>query len=334
MRGLRSIWSRLVPRNQDEQAPSETSDAPMTSADLPLILYLDQQRAFDLLATLEGGFSSLRTIETQTSTISSTGKAVDGRIGLNVSPFVEARFGQLRANSSQSARAGLMREEMAHTPASLFARCRSLIASKRLLNSLVGANRFDPDAVRIGEFIEFEATLRRPPFIARLAALSDILPLATAFEEPSTPQPTSQRRSKKRNAAVQPSAQSDALRAQIDLMRTSLESPGSQDLLADVGASAVVLTVVPQCFIDPSMNDVLHGTFRVFGKVTRVVQEGEHISLIRKTSFSHLPAENVETLISGLDDAMAAMEGDTGATGSVIIIEGPTLQVLPIAIFA
>ena len=334
MRGFSSWLARLQARDRGKPALAEVAEVPMTAADLPVVLYLDQQRAFDLLATLEGGFSSLRTIETQTSAISSSETGMAGTAGLNVSPFVEAKFGRLRANSEQSAKAGLVREEMAHTPASLFARCRSLIAAKGLLNDLVGAPELDPNAVRIGEFVEFEAALRRPPFTARLAALSDILPLATAFDEPAVAQQTSSRRPKKRSSGAQPHNENAQMRSQIDLMRTSLESPGSQDLLADLSASAVVLTVVPQCFIDPSMNDVLHGTFRVFGKVTRVVPEGKHISLLRKTSFSQMPPGNVEELIRALDEAMASMEGGAVATGSSILVDGPTLQVLPIAIFA
>ena len=92
-----------------------------------------------------------------------------------------------------------------------------------------------------------------------------------------------------------------------------------------------VLTAEDDCFIDPTMNGVLDGTFRVFGKVTRVVKDGtESVNLLRGTPFGKFP-QMVENLGSAIEEfPKAGFEGGIPQTNIV----GPTLQVIPIAIFA
>ena len=80
------------------------------------------------------------------------------------------------------------------------------------------------------------------------------------------------------------------------------------------------------------MNDVIDGTFRVFGKVTRVVPAGaeEGISLLRKSAIGNL---------GGVTDQLASVFDslpEAGFTGQRVETEipAPTLQMIPIAIFA
>ena len=72
---------------------------------------------------------------------------------------------------------------------------------------------------------------------------------------------------------------------QIELIRSAVTAEGSQDFIAEMDCLRVVLTTEQDYFIDPSMNDIIDGTFRVFGKTTRVVSDNaEKISLLRKTA--------------------------------------------------
>ena len=50
-------------------------------------------------------------------------------------------------------------------------------------------------------------------------------------------------------------------------VRMAISGAGSQDLVAKVGGMNFILTVENGYFNDPTMSDVLDGTFRVFGKV-------------------------------------------------------------------
>ena len=84
--------------------------------------------------------------------------------------------------------------------------------------------------------------------------------------------------------------QADPVSAQIDSMRKAITGAGSLDLVAKVGGMNFVLTAEDGYFIDPTMNGVLDGAFRVFGKVTRVVtNEMESVNLLRRSPFGKFP---------------------------------------------
>ena len=51
-------------------------------------------------------------------------------------------------------------------------------------------------------------------------------------------------------------------------MLNAVTAAGSEDLVAECGVHRFVLTAEKPYFVDSTMNDVIDGTFRVFGKVT------------------------------------------------------------------
>jgi len=93
-----------------------------------------------------------------------------------------------------------------------------------------------------------------------------------------------------------------------------------------------VITLEKQYLNDPSMSDLVDGTFRVIGKVTRVISDDEGaISLNRKSAMSRLPGPMMVQLMEVFEGpdlkgfSLPQMEWE---------IPGPVMQVLPIAIFA
>ena len=90
------------------------------------------------------------------------------------------------------------------------------------------------------------------------------------------------------------------------------------------------MTTEPEYFIDPSMNDTIDGTFRVFGKTTRIIRDDtEGISLLRKTALGKFGA-----VVGELGSAMASMQSSGFAGPVETEIRGPAMQVIPIAIFS
>jgi hypothetical protein len=80
------------------------------------------------------------------------------------------------------------------------------------------------------------------------------------------------------------------------------------------------------------MSDLVDGTFRVVGKVTRVIDEhDEAISLNRKSAMGKLPPTSMAQM-------KTAFEGPDLAGFALPVLEweipGPAIQVLPIAISA
>lgn len=93
-----------------------------------------------------------------------------------------------------------------------------------------------------------------------------------------------------------------------------------------------LITLETQYLNDQSMSDLVDGTFKVVGKVIRVIEEGKGaISLNRKTAIGRLP-------ISSLDGLKQIFKQGQLQNYNLPEFEweipGPVIQVLPIAIFA
>ncbi len=179
-----------------------------------------------------------------------------------------------------------------------------------------------------GEFVEFTASLRRNPLIEALEAVSEILDVVLLFQDSPKPH-----HNKKGGTQSQPDLKK--LQGQMQALAASLKAGGTQDLVAELVQTGgrAVLTVEQQALSDPSLSDLVDGTFRVMGQVIRAIPDSSaSVSLLRKTAMSRVPPQMLQTLISvfgGLQQehgfAMPTME---------VEIRGPVFHVLPVAIFA
>ncbi len=310
---------------------SDQNRSDLDATDLPITLYLNQRLTFDLLAVLQGGFSSFSTVQTTSSgetTTNVNGKAQLGAsnvfalLGVNLSAQGSRQAGEKKSESTT--------EEIVHTPTSLFARLRKDLQERKLVRCLSPSLTLED--VRPGDFVEFEATLRRSPLIDILYTFSELMPLMNLANSGSSEITSQGRRDRNTKSRKVPNKQNEnsALKEQIDLIKSAVTAGGSQDFIAEMDYLRVVLTTEQDYFIDPSMNDIIDGTFRVFGKATRVISDDtESISLLRKTALGKFG-----TIVEALGPAMASIQ-DIGFSGSVETkIPGPSMQVIPIAIFS
>lgn len=295
------------------------------SPDLIIPVYLNQRLVFDLVAMLQGGIATVtRVSEAQRDIDKTAGEAIGG-FGLSQA-FASLLKVNLSGKVAGETEASLERATAAdrvHTPASLFFTLRNLLLDR-------GALKGDPnDGQRQpGQFVEFTASLRRNPLIEALDSVIKILDLVAVFAEPPKP---------KYGAGKQQQAQPDLkrLRGQLESLSVSLKAGGTQDLVADLLPSGgrALLTVEEQYLNDPSMSDLVDGTFRVIGKVTRSVPRSDaSISLLRKTAMSRVPANMLQTLTAAF--AMLQQEHGFVMPTMEVEIKGPVVQVLPLAIFS
>ncbi len=117
---------------------------------------------------------------------------------------------------------------------------------------------------------------------------------------------------------------SDALKAgsTIDLSSASLEA----------GYTAVV-TVETGFLNDPLMSDLVDGQFKIIGKVIKSVNDSsDSINLLRKTALSKMPS----AIMLGALGHLSSLGSEQGfdIPELKLEIEGPAIQVLPIAIYA
>ena len=294
-------------------------ESQLVVTDLPIALYLNQQVTFDILAALEDGFSRFSTVQTTSSGEKSTEVSGEAQVGANLTLF-GMKFGGRGSRQTEQAQSESTMEEIIHTPASLFARLRRDLRSRGLVTDLL-----DPSGlggIRPSDFVEFEATLQRNQFLVQLSAFAELVPLMSAFEEPTVPKGSSQRKQGK-------STNSTVLK-QVNSLVKALTSGESRDLVSRIGDMNVVITTEQQYFNDPTMNDVIDGTFRVFGKASRVIPEpnDENINLLRKT-----PLGQFRTILPTIQEAMSQFANEVGYSGdSPTEIQGPAIQVIPIAI--
>ena len=302
----------------------------LVAADLPITLYLNQRLTFDLLAVLQGGFSRLATVQTTSTGGTSTKASGEAQLGAsNVFAFLGVKLRGQGSREAEERESENTTQDFVHTPASLFAQLRRELQDRELVRYVSSSS--DLTGIRPSEFVEFEATLRRSPLIEILDSIAKLMPLiklANAGTQVGSQE--GQRSSRKSGKGQSRQDEFSATVNQIDLLRNAATADGSQDLVAEFGSMRVVLTTDQDYFIDPSMNDTIDGTFRVFGKATRVItDDNERISLLRKTALGKFG-----TISEAIAPIMENME-DSGFGGPVETeIPGPTMQVIPIAIFS
>ena len=316
--------------------PTNEQDVPQVKAsDLPIALYLNQRVTFDLLAILEDGFAQMTTL--QASSSSSEGSAVEagGQLGIgNPFAFLGLSLGGKGKRDATTKSDEVISEQLFHTPTSLFARLREQLMEKGLVKVLE-ANLVAFEDVVPGQFVEFEAVLRRSPAVSVLETVIGLAPIMEAVDvspAPSSAGSTGQKRggSNQRGQAKQKVQPVEGMK-EVKLMLDAFTAAGSEDLVAECGVHRFVLTAEKPYFVDSTMNDVIDGTFRVFGKVTRVVPEeaGEGISLLRRSALG-----NFGDVVKELQPVFAGLR-EAGFTGEVETeIPAPTLQLIPIGIFA
>lgn len=302
----------------------------LNATDLPIVLYLNQRVTFDLLAMLQGGFSSLSTVHTTSSGESTTNTRKDAGIGVsNTFAFLGVNFGLQRSQQTGQQNSESRTEEIVHTPASLFSRLRNELHDHDLVSKV--SEPADLNNIKPGNFVEFEATIQKGSLTDVLESFIEMLPLTRLGDDKfllSSERKGS--RKQDRRTGKQLPDEFELLAKQIELFKSVIASEGAHDFIAEMDSLKVVLPMEPNYLVDPTMNDIVDGTFRVFGKTTRVLlDQNDKISLFRKSAISEF--EEIESVLKPMKDAILK-SGFTGSIDTEIV--GPTMQVIPISIFS
>ena len=309
---------------------SEQQQPDLAAADLPLTLYLNQRWTFDLLAALRGGFTNFTTVQSTSSEGNETQFSGGAQVGLsNAFGLFGFKLGGQGSRGDQQHLSETTTENIVHTPASLFAELRKELQQRGLVR--YPSVPSDLTNVTSGDFVEFEATLRRSPLEETLSTFSSLIGTMRALNLES-PEGQGQRGQSRRSGSNRGQRNRDEfteIQQQIDQFLAAVSTGSSQDFIADMGDLKVVLTTDQEYFIDPTMNDTIDGTFRIFGKATRVVEDNaDEINLLRKAALGKF-AKAFD--FNAANDQLK----ESNYTGSFeTSVPGPTMQVIPIAIFA
>jgi len=125
------------------------------------------------------------------------------------------------------------------------------------------------------------------------------------------------------------------IKKQLDDLNTSIKISKTIDLTATLPNNfcKAVITCNIDYLSDPNMSNLADGKFFILAKVTRTIDnDNESISLIRNTAISKMPKHV-------LDELKLALNKLSFSEGFVIPevgwdIDGPVIQVIPVAIYA
>lgn len=312
------------------------------STDLAIPIYLNQQIVFDMLATIEDGFSLIHTVETSSNQNRSQGNTYDtqlgnaGGIGIsNVFALIGIGFKGEHNSRKEIEDQRAISEERVHTPSSLFAKLRVLLNQRELIIPLKAQSDFEK--LKSGQFVEFTAILRPNPLISAFEGIQRLLEFADVFANISQPQKTDGGSHQTRSQKQKPSQKSEykTISEQLDKFLTQLNQSQSIDLLGEIIGVSGIQAVLPtrsSYFINQDDTEIIDGEFSVLGKLTRVVRENDDpINLLRKTSMSFVNADMIAKAV----DAFNQLEIPEFDLPKIVnVVDPPAVQLIPIAIFS
>lgn len=317
-------------------------------------IYLDVGMMISFLAHLEGGVAT-----TEEETHRETGareRLLKGRAAFGVRlPMVgntEARgegSTQRRDESSTETKS-----ERMHTAASLFNGLYDVLVQDRQLASVKSTD--DLAQLKVGQLVEFEGTYRGNPLEDVLSFFGTMIPYileqqeaqraviekAKADARPKRNSGNPAARAKATQAGDEPDAlaildqvagtigsadQEFGMKAVVRMAEELATAPVHDILMTTREGLNVVLTVSSE-YYDRATHEYLRaGEFKVIGKVTKLMTEGEQIELTRRTVLGAADPAIATNLISDLAKEAKGLETSDPT------VEGPCVQVLPMAVY-
>lgn len=291
---------------------------------LPIVpVYLNQKLVFDLVAMLRGGISTVTAVTTNSSEQDTQQQQMSAGFGLSEAFSTLLRInlsaGKSRVDSAENS--SITTEDRVHTPASLFYELRGMFIDNGYVKQ-ISAEQL-PES---GDFVEFDAWLKRNPIVETLDSFAEMMNLADMFSD--EPQ-------RKGKGGKPRQSENQKIREQMLSLSRSLKAGSTIDLTATdlVAGYSSVITVETNFLNDPMMSDLVDGQFKTLGKVIRSVRdESGSISLLRKTALSKMPG----VTLSQTFDALTELESQEGFVIPEMTweVKGPAIQVLPVAIYA
>lgn len=279
---------------------------------LTIPIYLNTKIVFDMLATIEDGFSEVKNI--QTSKSKNREEDAEANIGTSnlFALFSVGLKGNLKSGNSSDQ---TITEEKTHTTVSLFQKLKADLDAAKLINRNI-------DKYEIGDFVEIQGNLKTNPLIDMLSALKELMALANLFSD----------KLKNNNQSKKDKLMSDAkFNAQIEGLINGLQAGGKKDIICEASGLKVVLPTDENYFLNNNMSEITDGNYKILGKVVQIYKDSGEISLLRNTVFSKLQLDKMKEFQAVFNDpALADFVGNGGITTT---IEAPVIMIIPIAIY-
>lgn len=311
---------------------------PKTEVNLAVAVYLDNDVMLDLLASIDGGFSTVERVTSHSTDSSERTSGVSADLGVSglLSNVVRLGFGG-STKSTQTGTVGDNREgDRYYTAGSLLHKLRHRMSSEDLIHRL-GPDPDDWARLSPSDFVEFRGEFSPNPLAHAIRMFLRLTDLAKKAGVPATTEPathSTSRPSKPRGKVPTPEtgvpttfletflADLEHGKARLLVIKPTIDTPYS-----------VVTTINSNHLRDESLQELLDGEYRILGQVTRHLPQDavRSINLLRASVFGVLAEEQVTETVDMLNTKIKAERLRIPPTTSVIT--PPALQILPIAIY-
>ena len=279
---------------------------------LTIPIYLNTKIVFDMLATIEDGFTEVKNV--QTSKNKNREDDIEANVGTN-NLFAFLNVGIRGNHKGNSSNEETVVEERTHTPVSLFQQLKGQLDNEKLINR-------DITKLCIGDFVEVQGILKNNPVIEMLSGLKEFIALANLFTDNK---PKSNQVKKDKFMA------DNRFNSQVDALIKGLQADGKKDIICEADKMSIVLPTDENYFLNNNMSEVTDGNYKILGKVIQISMEDGEISLLRNTVFSKLQLDKMKEFKDLFSDP--SLNQFFGDGGIKTVISAPVIMIIPIAIY-
>ncbi|NLG97280.1 MAG: hypothetical protein GX491_07965 [Chloroflexi bacterium] len=301
---------------------------------LILPVYIDTNSLLDILASLEGGFSFVEKVTTTVSQVKSSNLTTNLEGGTefgvpNVLSLLKVKLGASGGYQKDQNTEKQSQMDRYHTYGSLLHRLREILMSEKLVTQIKPdlSNWQDFDN---HDFIEFSGTFTPNPFVHSLDTLLKLIKVVSLVS--GIPSSTS------KGSIQKPSKTSSAKEIEqiTKFLQGILNDHQGENIrkfvITEEGRDfSVVTTLFLEYLRDKTLTEISYKSFTLLGKVVRKVEatSNSEIDLLTGTGLGGIDRTTLLTLFSGLSEIPG-----TQIPQLKMVIPGPAIEVVPIAIYA
>lgn len=327
---------------------STTEDPTSTPPRHPL--YLDVPMMTSFLAYLEGGVAD--SVEQVSMSKADSSRQRDGGGGLKA-PSVFGLLGLDLSGRISSTDASGSTEEVKiarlHTSASLFNLLYDRLHGESMVKAFDG-NEEHLNTLTNGDLVEVDGRYEGNPLEDVLAVFNQIIPYVWPEDsEPAGPRDSKSEKATRRsgNPAKKSQGTHTALGAQLDRtsedsdedqqigvrliqqMHTEVRGSSVSDVVLKTESDLRIVATVAREFLTDQVSAMLRSSqVTVLGKVTAIADHSESINLTRRTVMGAFDGDQARQMLSD-----ATSGGGLMMNSADPIVTGPTIQVMPLAIY-
>ncbi|GAB16183.1 hypothetical protein ARGLB_113_00390 [Arthrobacter globiformis NBRC 12137] len=301
-------------------------------------VYLDVPMMLSFLAYLEGGFAVSETEKTTAS--GARERFLKARGGLRAKLWaigeanVEGEGSTKNTDQTQTESS----TERHHTEASLFNLLYEYLVADEEVIQLEESNQLE--GLYTGQLVELSGEYLGNPIEDVLSFFNAVLPYVagedgTAAQDKGVSGRQAQRSGNpaKRAAGAQTAASKDKDNSEtiylLKRMSQDIDNSPVHDVLFRTESGLQAVVTASSLYYSTTTAEYLRaGQFRVFGKVTKVVAAGDSINLTRRTVVGAAGPDMAKGMVASVSE-----QEDLHLSIANPIVPGPTVQVLPMAIF-